>query len=51
LGSQLTDAARELWAQRGGAGLVIVSQDVQGERFYLLTGSNAEPAPTATSAP
>jgi hypothetical protein len=51
LRGQLIDAARQLWTRRGGAGLVIVDQDVNGQLFYLLSGSDATTSgvqPTAT---
>jgi hypothetical protein len=41
LSQQLTDASRQLWTRQGGAGLVIVAQQAQGARYYLLAGSDA----------
>jgi hypothetical protein len=39
LSEQLKDASRQLWARQGGVGLAIVVQEAQGQRFYLLSGS------------
>lgn len=39
LSEQLADASRQLWTRQGGAGLTVVAQDVQGQRFYLLAGT------------
>lgn len=39
LSEQLKEASRQLWARQGGAGLAIVVQEAQGQRFYLLSGS------------
>lgn len=44
LSEQLAEAARQLWTRQGGAGLTIVAQDVRGQRFYLLAGSDSAPA-------
>ncbi len=42
LSDQLTEASRQLWLRQGNAGLMVFSQTVDGQRFYLLSG--AEPA-------
>jgi hypothetical protein len=39
LGAQLVDASRQLWTRQGNAGLTVSGQDVDGQRFYLLSGS------------
>ncbi len=50
LSEQLAEASRQLWTRQGGAGLTIVAQDVQGQRFYLLAGSDsAQSTPTAAA--
>jgi hypothetical protein len=41
LSAQLSEASRRLWTRQGNAGLAVVGQDVDGRRFYLLSG--AEP--------
>lgn len=41
LSEQLAEASRQVWARQGGAGLTIVVQDVQGQRFYLLAGAES----------
>ena len=41
LAEQLSEAASQLWTRQGGAGLTIVVQENQGQRFYLLSGSEA----------
>jgi hypothetical protein len=41
LSQQLIDASRQLWTRQGGAGLVIVAQQAQGARYYLLAGADA----------
>ncbi len=43
LSEQLAEASRQVWTRQGGAGLTIVVQDVQGQRFYLLAGAEASP--------
>lgn len=45
LSEQLADASRQLWMRQGGIGLTVIAQDVQGERFYLLAGSEGTPMP------
>lgn len=45
LSEQLAEASRQLWTRQGGVGLTLVAQDVQGERFYLLAGSESALAP------
>jgi hypothetical protein len=50
LSAQLSSASQQLWTRRGSAGLVIITQDADGQHFYLLSGSNAAPSeaqPTA----
>ena len=42
LSEQLAEASRQLWTRQGNAGLTVIAQDVDGQRFYLLSGS--EPA-------
>ena len=42
LSGQLAEASRQLWTRQGNAGLTVIGQDVDGQRFYLLSGS--EPA-------
>lgn len=50
LSDQLAEASRQLWTRQGGAGLTIVAQDVRGQRFYLLAGSDSTPVtPTAAA--
>ena len=39
LSEQLAEASRQLWTRQGGIGLTVVTQEAQGERFYLLAGS------------
>lgn len=39
LSEQLAEASRQLWARQGNAGLTVVGEDVDGRRFYLLSGS------------
>jgi hypothetical protein len=39
LSEQLAEASRQLWTRQGGVGLTVIGQDVQGQRFYLLSGS------------
>ncbi|MCX7708129.1 MAG: hypothetical protein N2204_08990 [Anaerolineae bacterium] len=41
LSEQLAEASRQVWARQGGAGLTIVVQEVQGQRFYLLAGAES----------
>jgi hypothetical protein len=41
LSEQLAEASRQLWSRQGGVGLTVIGQDVQGQRFYLLSGSDA----------
>ncbi|MGQ9766580.1 MAG: hypothetical protein ACUVSS_04470, partial [Anaerolineae bacterium] len=41
LSEQLAEASRQLWTRQGGMGLTIVVQDVQGQRFYLLSGADS----------
>ncbi len=45
LSEQLAEASRQVWARQGGAGLTIVVQDVQGQRFYLLAGAESTQSP------
>ena len=40
LGEQLAEASRQLWIRQGNAGLTVIGQDVDGQRFYLLSGSD-----------
>jgi len=40
LGEQLAEASRQLWARQGNDGLTVIGQDVDGRRFYLLSGSD-----------
>jgi len=49
LSKQLSEASRQLWSRQGGAGLTIVVQEAQGQRFYLLSGSDM-PRPSPVSA-
>lgn len=42
LSEKLADASRQLWTRQGNAGLTIVAQDVDGARFYLLSGSSGK---------
>jgi hypothetical protein len=44
LSDQLAEASRQLWTRQGNAGLTVIGQDVDGQRFYLLSGSEPEPA-------
>jgi hypothetical protein len=39
LSEQLAEASRQLWARQGNAGLTVIGQDIDGRRFYLLSGS------------
>jgi hypothetical protein len=39
LSAQLAEASRQLWTRQGNAGLTVIAQDVDGQRFYLLSGS------------
>ncbi len=39
LSEQLAEASRQLWTRQGNTGLTIIGQDVDGQRFYLLSGS------------
>jgi hypothetical protein len=39
LSEKLSDASRQLWTRQGNAGLTVAEQDVDGSRFYLLSGS------------
>ena len=41
LSEQLINAARQLWTRQGGAGLVIVVQQVDDQHYYLLSGADA----------
>ena len=41
LSEQLAEASRQLWTRQANAGLTIIGQDVDGQRFYLLSGSDA----------
>jgi hypothetical protein len=50
LSDQLLDASRDLWARQGSEGLVNSVQEVQGQRFYLLSGAEV-PDPPATRKP
>jgi len=43
LSEQLGDASRQLSTRQGDAGLIITTQDVRSQRFYLLAGSDAAP--------
>lgn len=45
LSEQLAEASRQLWTRRGGAGLTVVAQEVRGQRFYLLAGSDLAATP------
>ena len=38
LSAQLVEASRQLWTRQGNAGLTVIAQDVDGQRFYLLSG-------------
>jgi hypothetical protein len=42
LRDQLVDVSQQMWTRRGGAGLVVVAQDVQGETYYLMAGSSTK---------
>jgi hypothetical protein len=42
LSEKLTDASRQLWTRQGNAGMTVVVQNVDGSRFYLLSGSSRE---------
>ena len=44
LSEQLAEASRQLWTRQGNAGLTVIGQDVDGQRFYLLSGSEPGPA-------
>lgn len=46
LSDQLLEASRDLWARQGGVGLVNTTQDVDGLRFYLLSGADARRTPS-----
>jgi hypothetical protein len=39
LSAQLAEASRQLWTRQGNAGLTVSNQDIDGQRFYLLSGS------------
>jgi hypothetical protein len=39
LSAQLAEASRQLWTRQGNAGLTVSGQDIGGQRFYLLSGS------------
>jgi hypothetical protein len=39
LSAQLAEASRQLWTRQGNAGLTVSGQDIDGQRFYLLSGS------------
>ena len=39
LSEQLAEASRQLRARQGNAGLTVSGQDIDGQRFYLLSGS------------
>ena len=39
LSEQLAEASRQLRARQGNAGLTVTGQDIDGQRFYLLSGS------------
>ncbi|MGC8781255.1 MAG: hypothetical protein ACP5UQ_10355, partial [Anaerolineae bacterium] len=41
---QLSQTMRDLWTRHGNVGLMITVQEVQGGRFYLLTGSDEQKA-------
>lgn len=45
LSEQLAEASRQLWTRQANAGLTIIGQDVDGQRFYLLSGSAPGTAP------
>ena len=40
LSEQLAEASRQLRARQGNAGLTVIGQDIDGQRFYLLSGSD-----------
>jgi hypothetical protein len=42
LNEKLADASGQLWTRQGNAGLTVVAQDVDGARFYLLSGSSLQ---------
>jgi hypothetical protein len=42
LSEKLADASQQLWTRQGNAGLTVVAQDVDGARFYLLSGSSRQ---------
>jgi hypothetical protein len=46
LSDQLLEASRDLWTRQGGVGLVNMTQDVDGLRFYLLAGADARRTPS-----
>ena len=41
LSDQLLTASRDLWTRQGGEGLVNIVQEAQGQRYYLLSRSDA----------
>jgi hypothetical protein len=41
LSEQLAEASRQLWTRQGNAGLTVIAQDVDGQRYYLLSGSES----------
>ncbi|MCU0500203.1 MAG: hypothetical protein MUC51_00290 [Anaerolineae bacterium] len=45
LHDQLLTASRDLWTRQGGEGLLNVVQEAQGQRYYLLSGSDARQQP------
>ncbi len=45
LSEQLAEASRQVWTRQGGAGLTIVVQDLEGQRFYLLAGAEPPSGP------
>ena len=45
LSEQLAEASRQLWTRQGGAGLTVVAQEVNGQHFYFLAGSDAAVGP------
>jgi hypothetical protein len=40
LSAQLREASSQLWTRQGGAGLTVIVQEIHGQRFYLLSGSD-----------
>jgi hypothetical protein len=50
LSDQLLTASRDLWTRQGSEGLVNVVQEAEGQRYYLLSGSDARQQP-ATRGP